>query len=246
MKVICVVILFFLFVSCTERIPENNTFNHDEITPEILDSDVTANTFNYGAPIVLDSSSNIMIPLSIGHYESRKKLNISSYKKQDLPRFWNVLFYNTTTEARTLLTEDKINISQIHVKSKDQSQPRANQMKGKILYELKDIDFNKDGALNSKDPTFLFSSEYDGSNLLRISPKDEALQYFTVSSDPDLLLIKTIRDVNDNAVFEKQDDVMWYTAHFDQNQWVLKEIITPSNRQKIERLYFDQWLKDKK
>ncbi|MFA0961144.1 hypothetical protein AB9P05_05030 [Roseivirga sp. BDSF3-8] len=54
--------------------------------------------------------------------------------------------------------------------------------------------------------------------------------------------MKTLRDTNNDRVFENDDETIWYTATITGQQWSCTEIIDAANRQKIKNLYFEQWL----
>lgn len=118
-------------------------------------------------------------------------------------------------------------------------------MNNKVLYEISDIDFNKDNKLNDKDPEYLFSSEIDGSNLKRISPTNEHLQYFKVVPMSEQILIRMLKDTNKDSLFNQEDESILYKAELINNDWKINEIIDSTGRRKMEHLYFEQWLKKK-
>jgi hypothetical protein len=166
------------------------------------------------------------------------------YYSDDYPRYWNVLFYNRETGENQLLTEEKIRISQIHA-IRDEYEEGSKIMKNKVLYEIGDIDYNKDKKLNNNDPEYLFSSEIDGKNLKRISPLNEDLQYFEVIPKSEQILIRTLRDINRDSIFNREDESIWYKAELVNQDWKIDEIIDSIGRKRIENLYFEQWLKKK-
>ena len=116
-------------------------------------------------------------------------------------------------------------------------------MNNKVLYEICDIDYNKDKKLNEKDPELLYVSEINGKNLKRISPQDEDLQYFEIIPKSEQILIRTLRDINQDSIFNNEDESIWYKAEFSSNEWKIGEIIDSLQRKRIENLYFKQWLK---
>jgi len=118
-------------------------------------------------------------------------------------------------------------------------------MNGKILYNISDIDFNKDKKLDRNDPNFLFASEINGEGLKRISPANEDLQHFEVIPNSGQILIKTLRDINQDFMFDREDEAIWYKAELANNDWSIEEIIDSTQRKRIENLYFEQWLKRK-
>jgi len=126
---------------------------------------------------------------------------------------------------------------------RDEYGERSKIMNDKVLYEMSDMDFNKDEKLNNKDPEYLFSSEIDGQNLKRVSPLNEDLQYFEVVPKSEQILIRTLRDINQDSIFNLEDESIWYRAALINQEWKLNEIIDSMGRKKIEKLYFEQWLR---
>ena len=142
------------------------------------------------------------------------------------------------------MTKNKVRISQIHAIG-DEYDGRSKILNQKVLFEIGDVDYNKDSKLNAQDPEYLFCSEIDGTNLTRISPKNEDLQFFRVIPKTNQILIRTIRDTEQDSIFNREDESIWYKAELVNQVWKLEEIIDSTGRNKIENLYFDQWLKKK-
>ena len=243
MKQLIGILLIIGFMSCEESKPRLESIEDEDLTTEQIDSILAEFKFDYESPIIIDSSNQIMIPISTELLERRTKYSKDGYHSDDYPRYWNVLFYNRKTGETRLLTEDKIRISRIHINQDDEYEEGSKIMRKKVLYEIGDIDFNNDGKLNDKDPEYLFASENNGTNLKRISPEDEELQYFEVVPKSNQILIRTLRDINQDSIFNRQDESIWYKAELTNQEWELNEIIDSTGREKIENLYFDQWLK---
>jgi len=79
--------------------------------------------------------------------------------------------------------------------------------------------------------------------LKRVSPLNEKLLYFKVVSKSNQILIRTLRDINRDSIFNAQDESIWYKAELTNQEWKINEMIDSTGRKKIENLYFDQWLK---
>lgn len=245
MKQLIGILLIIGFMSCEESEQRLKSIDDEDLTSEQINSILSEFKFNYESPIIIDSSNQVVIPISTKLLERRAKFSKDSYYSDDYPRYWNVLFYNRKSGDTRLLTEDKIRISRIHVFKDDEYEEGSKIMKEKILYEIGNIDFNKDGKLNNKDPEYLFSSDKNGTNLKRISPLYEELQDFEVIPKFSQILIRTIRDVNQDSIFNGQDESIWYKAELINQEWKTQEMIDSTGRKKIESLYFDQWLKKK-
>lgn len=244
MKQLIGILLIIGILSCQESKSRIEFIDIKDLTSEQVDSILTEFKFQYETPIVLDSTNQVLIPISTELLERRTKLSKDGYYSDDYPRYWNVLFYNRETGANRLLTENKIRISNIYA-NRENLEADDKIMSKKVLYEIGDIDFNKDKTLNDKDPEYLFSSEINGMNLKRISPLNEDLQYFEVIPNSEQLLIRTLRDVNRDSIFNTEDESIWYRAKLETQEWALTEIINSIGRKRIEKLYFEQWLKKK-
>lgn len=242
MKQLAGILLIFGILSCQESKSRTEYSDTKNLTSEQVDSILTEFKFQYENPIVLDSSNQVLIPISTELLERRTKLSKDGYYSDDYPRYWNILFYNRETGENKLLTENKLRISYIHAKRENLDEDKKIMGK-KILYEIGDIDFNNDQTLDDKDPEYLFSSEINGMNLKRISPINEHLQYFEVIPKSEQLLIRTLRDTNQDSIFNSKDELIWYNAKLENQEWALTEIIDSIGRKRIEKLYFEQWLK---
>lgn len=231
-------------LSCEEQNSGIELIETENLTSGQIDSILTAFNFQYETPIVLDSTNQVLIPISTKLLDRRTTYSKDGYYADDFPVYWNVLFYNRKTGENQLLTEDKIRISRIHA-VRDEYDEGSKLMNKKVLYEIGDIDFNKDKKLDNKDPEYLFSSEINGTNLKRVSPVNEDLQYFKVIPNSEQILIRTLRDINQDSIFNQEDESIWYKAELINHEWKVNEIIDSMGRKRIEKLYFEQWLKKK-
>jgi len=245
MKQLIQILLIIGIVSCQEPKPIIGSIETENLTPAQIDSILTEFKFQYESPIILDSTNQIMIPISTKLLAPRTTFSKDGYYSEDYPRYWNVLFYNRKTGVTRLLTENKIRISSINANRNTDYEEGNKIMREKILYRIGEVDFNKDGKLNDKDPDYLFSSEITGTNLQRISPLNEDLLYFEVIPKSKQILLRTLRDVNQDLVFDRKDESIWYKAEWVDKEWMINEIIDSTGRKRIENLYFEQWLKKK-
>lgn len=236
--------VILVFCSCQKREHKPEPIGPENFTSTQIDSILGKFNFQYESPILIDSTDQFVIPISTELLESKKRYSNDGYETDEFPRYWNVLFYNKKSGKTNLLTEDKFRISDIYAQSDEYSKYNKF-IKGKILYRIGDTDFNDDNKLNRKDPDFLFISEIDGSNLQRISPPDENLYFYQVIPNSNQILIQAQRDTNKDSIFSSHDETIWYMAEEINNEWKISEIINSSLKEKIENLYFEQWLKKK-
>lgn len=244
MKQIIVIFLIIGLISCEDNKPIIESIEDEEITAQRIDSILKDFKFDYESPIIIDSSNQLMIPISTELLERRINYSKSEYYSNDFPRYWNILFYNRKTGNNRLLTEDKIRISSIYA-NKFQYEEEGKVIRKKILYQLGYVDFNKDGKLDENDPEYLFSSDINGENLMRVSPLNEDLQYFEVIPNSNQIMMRTLRDANQDLDFDREDESIWYKAELIHEKWQINEIIDSIGRKKIENLYFEHWLRKK-
>jgi len=244
MKYIFIVLVIIVIISCQQK---DHGFEPIETVSELSDSQIdsilTKFNFRYENPILLDSTDKLIIPISTELLGRRNKFSIDGYYSNDFPRFWNILFYDKSTGTNRLLTKEKTRITQIHV---NRNQFESETMKSIILYELTQIDYNKDGKLNSKDPEFLFASDLNGENLVQISPKNEDLKHFEVLPNSNQIILRTTRDTKQDSIFNNEDESILYKGELKEAKWELSEIIDSSKRNEIEKLYLNQWLSKSK
>lgn len=244
MKRYLYLICFVGLWACSNPQPVLENIDAEDLSVEQVDSILTHFKFQYETPEVLDSSNQIMIPISTELIERRKMYSKDGYYYDDFPRYWNIMFYNRSTGERRLLTEEKMSISAIYVKNKEYHKDVMT-MKDKILYLISDHDYNKDGRLNVNDPSYLFVSETNGAHLKRVSPINENLLHHQVIPESNQIILKTKRDTNQDSIFNQSDETIWYLSEMDMGEWKLNEIIDSQGRDQIEKLYFEQWLKKK-
>ncbi|MEL7004795.1 MAG: hypothetical protein AAFN93_18960, partial [Bacteroidota bacterium] len=226
MRQLLVVALLTTIISCVDNKRITESIETDSLTIEQIDSVLNKFQFEYENPIILDSSDYLLIPISTELFKSRKSYSKDGYYTDEFPRYWNVLFYNVNNGDVNLLTEDKFRISEINAKKERGYQDnRLNTLPNKILYIIGDRDYNKDGKLDYSDPNFLFISEQDGSNLLRLSPPNENLVSYEVIPNSYQIIINTLRDTNQDSIFNRIDQSMWYEVELINNEWVTQEII---------------------
>ncbi len=179
------------------------------------------------------------MPISTkGNYRNkRNKFSGHRYESYDYPKYWNILFFNSDDNETNLLTDSKVRIQEFVCNIKN-SGPI---LKNSILYEISDSDYNEDNKLNYDDPIHLFISKIDGNGLSRLSPLNERLKSYNIVPDTDKIIFRTVRDTNNDKLFDSEDEEVWYQIDLaDENS--IKEVIIEAERKKIEQLYFDQWL----
>lgn len=242
MKKIIYIFTVTLLISCgKEKHQVENTFS-ENLTQKQIDSVLTDFKFEYNNPIYIDSTNFVLLPITTKNTSSNKLINKSSYSYTDSrTKYWNILFYNSTSEKISLLTESKMSISDFDYNLREV----GSILSKSILYKIRLIDYNNDGKLNHKDPEYLFISKNSGTELKRLSPENENLLSYSIIPKTNQLIIKTSRDTNNDFKFDVNDAIIWYKIDLQLNSKPL-EIIDSINRKKIENLFFKQWLEKEK
>ncbi len=207
-----------------------------------IDSVFTSFNMKYELLTYSPDSAYILISLSQPSYHS--SLGRSGIALKGRARYWNIYFYNRKTSKGHLLTQQRIGIEGVRVAGKAHELVDK-VLEGKILYVIRDIDRNKDGVINHKDPEFLFVSEYDGTDLQRISPINEDLNEYYVIPGKQEIVMKTYRNKGTNSTFNLRDEKIWYHARIVEGQWKLSEMINNETRHEIDSLFFQQWMEVK-
>lgn len=237
MKNLIPLFLFVLILSCSSRKQSSPLIDGENLTQEQIDSVLTEFKFEYDQPVLIDSSEHVLLPITTELLDRRREYSREGYYNDDYPRYWNILFYNKATGNTRLLTEAKYRISDFTVNMRD----KGPLLTHSILYEITDLDHNKDGKLNDQYPEHLFISKTDGSDLRRLSPVNEDLESFTLIPYSDQLIIKTRRDTNGDLNFNSEDETIWYRIDLQADSQPI-EMVNSADRKKIENLYFEQWL----
>lgn len=98
------IILLLVILSCEEIAPKTQIIEEEDLTSAQVDSILTEFKFEYDSPIILDSSDQILLPISTKLLEKRTTYSSDGYFSDDFPRYWNVLFYDRKTGETQLLT----------------------------------------------------------------------------------------------------------------------------------------------
>jgi len=226
-----------LIVACNQDNPRIGVIDNENLSQTQIDSILDEYNFVYADLTLIDSTNQVLFPISTQRYRGGTKFRGSGYEPDGYPKYWNMLFYNSLTGKTNLLRETKIRIDDFKCNILESGPV----LKNSILYEIGDTDYNKDKKLNYEDPLYLFVSRIDGSELTRLSPINEDLEYYKIIPNSDKIIFKTKRDVDKDFDFDKEDQIIWYQIDLSDDE-TLVEILSNTDRKLIEKLYFEQWL----
>ncbi|RYZ19566.1 MAG: hypothetical protein EOO16_19560 [Chitinophagaceae bacterium] len=185
----------------------------------LRDSARSSSTIIFTEPQPVDSSDVVYYPLLF----QRKEIGVglSSSYEGERSVYWNLLFVNTSTGARHLLSEDrKIIIWQVHSGSGVSGSYQGSNSKilaGKrwILYDVFANDYNGDGMPDAKDPASLFVSDREGYGFRQVSPEGWGVVSWRVAERSGKLLLLARRDDNGDRRIDDGDKSVPFLVDLD-------------------------------
>ncbi len=136
-------ILFTTFIlvlaSCNRPNTRIGVIEEKNLTQTQIDSILNEYNFVYDDLTFIDSTSQILFPITTQKSYNRKRYSSSEYGAEDYPRYWNILFYNSINNKTNLLTNSKVRISDFRCNIKN-SCPI---LKNRILNKIGNTDYNK-------------------------------------------------------------------------------------------------------
>ena len=237
MKKILFIITIFVLSSCNNDKPRIGIIEDKNLSQTQIDSILDEYNFVYADLTFIDSTNQILLPITTQRNYKRKMYSSNDYGTEDYPQYWNILFFNSENDTSNLLTQSKFNISSFDCNIENTGPI----LKNSILYRIGDLDYNKDKRINYDDPIHLFISKIDGSELTRLSPINENLESYRIVPNSDKIIFRTKRDIDSDLDFDNEDELIWYQINLSE-QNSIKEIVSPTERKLIEKLYFKQWL----
>lgn len=191
------------------------------LTPAQQQAKIEQLKLEYNEPVLIDSSAYVMYPLRLGYTEDEdtdSSIGSKSYSRSNT--YWNIAFYNTETGESHLLSTDKRMVIYSY-SNEDKSGGEATtisaaayakyvkaggrQLGKRLYYSVRTTDFNQDGVIDDKDPTYLFTSDKAGRNFSQISPANYDVAGSQAVPGIDKLLIQGAPDTNGDKLFNGQD-----------------------------------------
>lgn len=239
--------LTLILAACQPSDSESPPVNLKTLSNIQLDSIIEHYRFDYRNPIFIDSSQIALFPLPLTSQNKRYAkqrqvdwLSNSLYSSSGVSNNWNIIIYNYATGDTKLLTDQKCVILTIATNLEN----TGTLLSKSILYQIVDTDYNQDNQLDHMDPINLFISNFDGSDLNRLSPENENLSTYVLIPNQDALFIKTERDVNKDFKFDEKDETYWYKVELINDHINVIEIIDLETRKNIKQLFIEQWMKN--
>lgn len=241
MKNSFIIFSFVLCWACGDKKPTLTPIDSDSLTTVQKDSLIETFDFDFSQAIHQDSSDFLLIPLSsplLNSQYSRKGFISSGSGYANDYASWNIFFYNYQTNGSKLLTDKKIRIEKYDHNLFNGGLILSNS----ILYKVIEEDTDENNFLDNDDEIGLFISSSSGTNFRRLTPKGENFDHYKIIPKTDKLIIRTSKIItksNETKVRFKRKIYLLDLA----NETDLIELMDSINRQKIEEIYFDNWLK---
>jgi hypothetical protein len=157
-------------------------------------------------PILTDSASMLMIPVDSEEFLTSKSGDVNYFCA-------NLIFYNFKTDNSFRLFDRSTYILSCRT-YRDYTPPRElmskSVLKNWILYRVKNVDYTKNGKIDSDDPEILYSSNTHGENLKQLTTERENVVSIEVYHEQTFALITLQRDSNKDGKYDKDDKDHYY------------------------------------
>ncbi|MBR9859776.1 hypothetical protein GYB22_03325 [bacterium] len=110
----------------------------------------------------------------------------------------NLIFYNKKTKKSYSLYYDSLHILSFAI-HEDYKKPM-------IFYRIVKTDFNGDSMYTDEDAVVLYVSDLNGKNFKQITPDETYYDGYTEYLEDDMILVKTLRDLNGDSTFTALDE----------------------------------------
>ena len=197
--------IIFILTSCNSKTEDINLQQGIKNDTMIKTSQII-----FSEPQTIDSSSVVIYPLI-----SEKTTYGGNYGSSggggEKISYWNLIFYNTETGAKNLLTKkNKILIYSINMGGSSSSSSGIwtngiNIFKDNIIYTVVSKDYNQNKILDQGDPNYLYVSTKEGNGFRQISPDDYNIRSWEVVKGTTKIIMQGQKDENGDKKFNESD-----------------------------------------
>lgn len=242
-------LLLLGLAACNSEVERTSTMK--PLTQEQAQVKIEQVKLNFTGPLSIDSSVYVMYPLLLNTSEGETEI----YKSRSPTNtYWNIAFYNTATgESHLLTTAKKMVIENFNSSETtgDISVYSAadfakyekdghNQASKLLYYSIKSNDYNHDGALNDKDPTYLYTSDKAGNNFKQISPDNYSVDAWQLLKGTNKVLMQARRDTDNNQEFNGNDSTTPLVCTI-QPEGPAREVFSKGFNSEVKKLLNNQW-----
>lgn len=169
---------------------------------------------SFADTIQVDSSEYFIIP---HHLESDDKQEYGKGKGFFMwGAYTEVSFFNSlTNEVHNIFEGKKVLISAFReryfgYREESPVEKLPNFLPNHILYMVRSSDYNKDGALDSEDPVYIYVTDKKGKGLRQITPDGFNVLSFKVSTNGKTVMVRAQKDVDGNKKFRPGDEQVYF------------------------------------
>lgn len=211
---------------------------------------------DFNAPVLIDNSVYVMYPLGLrSNDEEKKDLDIRKESNRS-NTCWNIVFYNTANGTAHLLDEARKMViysfdphfvggnSAVAEADYDGVEPQSERGNKMIYYDVRTNDFNRDGIIDEKDPSYLFVSDVAGNNFHQISPNNYNVNDWRLLKGTNKILLRATAATADNRSFSENERIVPFVYDIN-TQGPAREIFSPVFQTSAKKLLDSLWVKSK-
>lgn len=151
--------------------------------------------------VLTDSVSTLMIPMDVHELASSKSVDVN-YSCA------NLIFYNFKKDSSFKLFDQSTCIMSYQTYQFDlthREKINPNILRNWILYRVKNVDYDKNGKIDSGDPDILYCSDIFGGNLKQLTTQQENVVSIEIYHEQKFALITLQEDMNGDGNYDKDD-----------------------------------------
>ena len=195
----------------------------------------------------IDSTGILMMPLTIGTTTDDSSFS-GSFESRKENFYWNIIFYDSKTSEKHLITNSKVLISN-YTDNYGFSSSGANQnsidmssSKKYLFYSIRNFDANKNGKIDLSDPEYLFVSDRKGFNLKQLSPEKTHLVNWDYIASSNKIMMNVLNDDNGDKNWDEKDPLITYVYDMNSNL-PAKLIFDDRYKDSLKKNFTHNWLK---
>lgn len=203
----------------------------------------------FNSPVLLEGSDYVLYPLQLKRDDEEDYI-MGSYGRSGRDVYWNIAFYNPGTGEYHLLDESRKFVIYSFGSTSPSGNSHGYQAGGSpqsiahndslLYYSVVSLDYNKDGALNPKDPTYLFVSDRAGRKFRQISPEGFDVTDWRSLPGTAKILLTGRKDDNADNRFNSDDEAIPLVFDLRQKAFAGK-IFDDDFTTKTKKLLNQQW-----
>lgn len=218
--------LVVAFSSCNKEKEKPKVIYENPVKAQNIANVDTTSVTLVDLPIQMQGTNYLLFPVGElrttgSMYDAASKggqlsYKVSNYSEYQLTGFMrNIKFQQVGKDTITALTDKNILIQSVtYLKT------LADKTKQQILvYELEDMDTNKDIRLDDSDIKSLYLSDISGNRFTKVSVDLQELIDWNLVESLNRLYYRTIEDTNKNGAFEKNDKLHYYYVDLTLKNW---------------------------